>query len=440
MPGPDVIEERYRIERDLLGEAAVPADALYGIHTTRALANFALGGPTMADRPGLVVALARVKIAAALANARLGVLDGRRAGAIAEAGREVAAGRWHDQFPLPVLQGGGGTSANMNANEVLANRANELLGFARGAYDPVHPNDHVNRSQSTNDVYPTALAVAVVEAGAGALSGLAHLWAALEAKAAELGELERLGRTCLQDAVPLTVRDTHLAQAHALGRTSADLRAALDGLQAVPLGATVVGTGLGAPRGYRGLAISLLAEETRLPLEPARDPFDALAHLDPYLRVAAALNRATLVMAKLAADLRLLASGPIGGIGEVELPAVQAGSSAMPGKVNPVIPELVLQVSFDVRGTVTTIEAAVAAGELELNVMEPVVARRLPDSLDDVGRVARLLADRCVAGLAWREETLRAHLRGSLAGVVERASAEGYAAASEPARARRPAP
>ena len=424
----------HRIERDILGEVEVPADALYGIHTVRALANFALGGPTMADRPGLVVALARVKVAAARANAVLDALDGRLAGAIVEAGREVADGRWHDQFPLPVLQGGGGTSANMNMNEVLANRANELLGSARGAYDPVHPNDHVNRSQSTNDVYPTALAIAVVEAGAGTLAGLAHLWATLEARAADVGDLPRLGRTCLQDALPLTVGETHRAQAHALGRTSADLRAALDALQAVPLGATVIGTGFGAPLGYRELAVRLLAEETGLPVEPARDPFDALAHLDPYLRVAAAVNRSTLVMAKLAADLRLLSSGPVGGIGEVELPAVQSGSSAMPGKVNPVIPELVLQVSYDVRGMVTTVEAAVAGGELELNVMEPVVARRLLEALDDVGRAARLFADRCVAGLTWREDVLAKHLAGSLAPAVEQAASEGYEAAARAAR------
>lgn len=425
-----------RIELDLLGEAEVPAEALYGIHTVRALRNFALAGPTLSQRPRLVVALARVKVAAARANARLGVLDPRLADAIVEAGREVAGGRWHEHFPLPVLQGGGGTSTNMNANEVLANRANELLGSARGLYEPVHPNDHVNRSQSTNDVYPTALAIAVVEEGAETVAALEHLGAVLETKASEAGDLERLGRTCLQDAVPLTVGDTHRAQARALARTAGDLRNALDALQAVPLGATVVGTGLGAPAGYRELAVSLLAEETGLPLEPARDPFDALAHLDPHLRVAQALDRATLVLAKLAADLRLLASGPVGGIGEVELPAVQAGSSVMPGKVNPVIPELVLQVAFDVRGTVTAVEAAVAAGELELNAMEPLIARRLLDSLDDVTRAARLFVDRCVAGLRWREEAVRSHLAGSLAGAVAQAAADGYASALAAARAR----
>jgi aspartate ammonia-lyase len=428
---------RTRRERDVLGEVEVPAEALYGVHTVRALANFAVGGPALRDRPELVAALARVKVAAARANERLGVLDPALAAAIVEAGREVAGGRWLEHFPLPVLQGGGGTSANMNANEVLANRANALLGAARGTYAPVHPNDHVNRSQSTNDVFPTALQLALLDRGAEAVAGLEHLGVTLAAKAAEQGSLERLGRTCLQDAVPLTVAQTHGAQASALARTATGLRSALEELLAVPLGATVLGTGLGAPPGYRELAVALLAEETGLSLRPASDPFDALAHFDPYLAVAHALDRALLVAAKLAADLRLLASGPVGGIGEVALPPVQAGSSAMPGKVNPVLPELVLQVSYDVRGTVATVEAAVAGGELELNVMEPVIARRLLEALEQAGRAARLLADRCVAGLRWQEEVVRAHLAGSLAAAVEQASVDGYDAA---ARSRRPDP
>lgn len=426
-----------RLERDGLGACEVPADALYGVHTARALENFALAGPALGERPALLAALAQVKIAAARANSELGALDAGLAAAIVTAAREVAAGSWHDAFPVPVLQGGGGTSLNMNVNEVLANRANELLGGARGTYRPVHPNDHVNRSQSTNDVVPTALSLAVLRAGRETTAGLDHLRATLERKADEGEGLERLGRTCLQDALPLGVAETHRAQAHALARTTADLGAALAALRAVPLGATAVGTGLGAPPGYRERAVALLAEEAGEPLEPSADPFDALAHADPYLAVAGALLRATLVAAKLAADLRFLASGPVGGIGEVELPAVQAGSSQMPGKVNPVLPELVLQVSYDVRGTVATVEAAVAAGELELNVMEPVIARRLLDSLDDVGRAARLLADRCVAGLRWRPEVLQKHLHGSLAAAVDEATRAGYDAASAARRSPR---
>jgi aspartate ammonia-lyase len=419
-----------RAERDAIGGLEIPSDALYGIHSARAVANFALGGPTLGDRPVLLAALARVKIAAARANAALGVLAAPLADAIVAAAREVAEGRWADAFPVPLLQGGGGTSLNMNVNEVLANRANEILGGARGSYRPVHPNDHVNRSQSTNDVVPTALSLAALHTGGSTVAGLDHLRATLERKAAEWGGVERLGRTCLQDALPLTVGATHRAQAHALARTTAGLRASLDALREVPLGATAVGTGFGAPEGYRARAVALLADESGELLRPCEDPFDALAHLDPYLAVAHALERAVLAAAKLAADLRLLSSGPVGGIGEVELPAVQAGSSAMPGKVNPVVPELVLQVSYDVRGTVATVEAAVAAGELELNVMEPVLAYRLLDALDSAGACARLFADRCVAGLRWRADVVADHLRGSLAGRVERAATEGYDAAS----------
>jgi aspartate ammonia-lyase len=424
-----------RIEHDALGTVEVPGDALYGAHTVRGLANFTLTGPRAAERPDLVVALVQVKVAAARANADLGVLDAAVADAVVGAGREVAGGRWLEQFPVCVVQGGGGTVANMNANEVLANRAAELLGGARGTYDLVHPNDHVNRSQSTNDVYPTALALATVTAGRRCLEGVRHLEATLRAKADEAGELERLGRTCLQDAVPLRVRDGQLAQANALARTAADLAASLDRLLAVPLGATAVGTGVGAPPGFRERAIGHLAEETGLEVVPAPDLFDALAHPDAYVRVAADLVRVALVAAKLAADLRLLSSGPVGGIGEVRLPAVQVGSSIMPGKVNPVLPELVLQVSFEARGTLSIVEAAVAAGELELNVMEPVIARHLLASLADVGEAARLFADRCVAGLSWVGTAVAAHLAGSLADGVELAAREGYAAA---ARARPP--
>lgn len=427
----------YRTERDSLGPVEVPHEALYGAHTARALANFALGGPRLCDRPALVIALAQVKEAAARANGELGALDRRRADGIAAAARRVAAGECHEHFPIAVVQGGGGTSANMNANEVLANLGNLALGGGRGSYDPLHPNDHVNRSQSTNDVYPTALQIAIVRAAAGTVDGLAHLGRTLAEKAEEQGQLERLGRTCLQDAVPLSVRDTHLAQAHAIERVTADVRAAADALLAVPLGATVLGTGIGAPDGYASRVVELLAETTGLALAPASDRFDALAHFDPYLGVASALNRAAIVMAKIASDLRLLSSGPVGGLGEVALPALQAGSSAMPGKVNPVLPELVLQVSYDVRGTVATVEAAVAGGELELNVMEPVIALRLPDSLVDVGRVARLFADRCIVGLRWRPDVLARHLEGSLAGAVEQALAEGYESAAstvEPGR------
>jgi aspartate ammonia-lyase len=318
----------------------------------------------------------------------------------------------------------------MNVNEVIANRAEELLGGRRGEYRIVHPNDSVNRSQSTNDVYPTATAIATIRTGAEALSAFVHLRATFEEKADETAALTRIGRTCLRDAVPLPAGMRHAADAAALGRTTSDLDAALNSLLPVPLGATAVGTGLGAPAGYRDLVVAHLAAETTLPLVPAPDPYDALAHFDPYVAVSAALVRVMLVLGQAANDFRFLSSGPTGGVGELRLPPVQVGSSIMPGKLNPVIPELVLQVGFEIRGAAHTIELAVAAGELELNVMEPVIARHMLASLREAGRVARVFADRCVAGLAWDADRVAANLAGSRAELVALAEAEGYEAAA----------
>jgi aspartate ammonia-lyase len=419
-------QDDLRMEHDALGDVAVPAAALYGAHTVRAMANFRVSGVTVADHPELVAALGQVKAAAARANLVCGVLEPDVAHAIRDAAREVARGEHDDQFPVPLVQGGGGTAINMNANEVIANRAAELLGGERGRYDRVHPNDHVNRSQSTNDVFPTAMAIATVTAGRETIAQLAKLEHAFRAKADEVGAVQRLGRTCLQDAVPLTVAQTHRAHAHALARTAAALAGALEGLLEVPLGATAIGTGIGAAPGYDEAVLDFLSQEAGLPVRRATDLFDALANLDQYVDVAAQLVRVALVAAKIAADLRFLASGPVGGIGEVRLPSVQVGSSIMPGKVNPVIPELVMQVSYEVRGTATIVESAVAAGELELNIMEPVIARHLLASLRDMGRTAALFAERCVDGISWDAEALEAHLAGSLAGAVDLAAEHGY--------------
>ncbi len=419
-----------RIERDSLGSVEVPADALYGAHTVRAIANFAVSGVTMRERPVLIAALGAVKAAAARANAACGALPADIAEALVTAAREVAAGRHDAEFPIDVVHGGGGTAVNMNANEVVANRAGELLGGARGTYDRVHPNDHANRSQSTNDVYPTALALAVAQTGRGTAERLDALVAALRAQATRHPGVQRLGRTCLQDAVPMTIEETHLAQARAVERTAAALRRALDELLAVPLGATAIGTGIGAADGYAERVIGFLAEETGLPVRPAPDLFDALANLDGHIDVAAQLVRTAHVVAKIGADLRLLSSGPHGGIAEVRLPAVQVGSSIMPGKVNPAIPELVMQLAVEARGTLAIVEGAVALGELELNVFEPLIARHLLASLHDVGVGATLLAERCVAGLEWDLERVAAHVAHSLAGAVEDASRDGYVAAA----------
>jgi aspartate ammonia-lyase len=415
-----------RVEHDSLGERSVPDEALYGIQTMRALENFALGGDRLCDRPALVVALARVKAAAALANRELGRLEPDLADAIVRAAREVAGGAHHEHFPLPIVQGGGGTSTNMNANEVLANRANELLGSARGRYAPVHPNDHVNRSQSTNDVIPTAEALAVHAHAGAAGEGLVQVRAALLRQAAENEGLEHLGRTCLQDAVPLPVSAVHQAQARTIDDAATALGGAAGRLLAVPLGATAVGTGLGAPEGFGRAAVEHLRAESGVDVRLAEDPFAALASLEPFAAVAEAAARCGRALARIATDLRLLASGPVGGIGEVRLPVLQPGSSIMPGKVNPVLPELVVQVSFELEGSAQTVRLAAAAGELELAIMGPVVTAELLRGLDRLVRVAALFAERCLAGLEWQRDRVDANLQGSLQPAVERAQVEGY--------------
>jgi aspartate ammonia-lyase len=420
-----------REETDALGSVLVPAEALYGAATARALGNSGVSTVLLRDRPELLLGMAWTKAAAASANAELGTIPADAGEAIIAAAREVAAGRWHEHFPLPILQGGGGTAANMNVNEVLANRATQIVRERSADIPRVHPLDHVNRSQSTNDVYPTALNLATVGLGNDAAAGFSHLIRTCIEQADRIpAGMERLGRTCLQDALPVPVAATHRMHAHALTRCHGDLVASLEPLHAVPLGATAVGTGFGAPPGYRELALAALVTESGIELSSVADPFDALAQADPLLAVMQALCRAAVVMAKIAHDFRFLSSGPIGGIGEMILPAVQVGSSAMPGKINPVVPELIIQLSHRVRGATVAVEAAVADGELELNVMTPVVALELLGTLGEVGRAARLFADRCVAGLAWSSDRIARNLRGSLTDAVVLAEESGYATSS----------
>jgi aspartate ammonia-lyase len=390
------------------------------------MGNFGVSGVTMAARPELIAAFGQVKAAAARANLATGGLGSEIGEAILAAAREVAAGRHDGQFPIDVVHGGGGTAINMNANEVIANVANEALGGRRGAYDHVHPNDHVNRSQSTNDVYPTALALATFAVAMEAIARTEALERTLLAKASTVGETQHLGRTCLMDAVPLTIAATHTSQAHAVHRTVEALAAAIQELLQVPLGATAVGTGIGAPEGYRQAVLEMLREETGLQVSAAPDLYDALANNDVYFNIAAQLFRVSAVTAKIAADLRLLASGPIGGFGEIRLPSVQVGSSIMPGKVNPVIPELVMQSHMQIQGMTTAVGAAVSGGELELNVMEPVIARHLLAGLREFGLTAEIFAERCVAGLEWDLSAVALHMEGSRGDSVERAMLDGY--------------
>ena len=325
MPRPSVQgsdgEAPTRLERDPLGPIAVPQAALYGAQTERGRGNFRVSGLTLADRPELIAALGQVKAASVRANQGLGEVPGDLARVILQAAREVAANELDEHFPLDVVQGGGGTATNMNANEVIANRAADLLGRPRGVYDVVNPNNHVNRSQLTNDVYPTALQLAVVVRSGQAVEGVRYLADTIRSAGEKVGGLLRIGRTCLRDALPVEIQATGNGEASALERCARDLETASSELLAVPLGATAVGTGFGAPEGYKELAVRYLAEESGLAVTPVEDPYDALSHLDKFIAVASHLVRSALTMAKIAADLRILSSGPLGGIDEVGLPA-----------------------------------------------------------------------------------------------------------------------
>lgn len=412
---------------DLL-EQSESSRILYGRQTELGVRNFSMEKRRLAEVPSLIRNFALVKLAAARANVALGVLDSERARAIDAAASEIADGVHSEQFPTALVLGGGGTTTNMNFNEVIAARATEIAGIA------VHPNDHVNASQSTNDTYPTAMALTVRELTQAPLEAIAELTNAIEAKAEEYQDTTRLGRTCLQDAVTLSVGETHRAQSAALRRTSDQLRATVDELRSIPLGATVLGTGIGAPTGYRERAVSELATLTGRELVPSENTFDSLANLDIYSAVSSAGARLAIAMAKIAADLRLLASGPNGGFAEVTLPAVQAGSSIMPGKINPAIPEYVMQLSYRVRGAATTVDMSVAAGELELNVMEPIIVDSLLNILDDLSAMAQVFREHCIEGLSWNGSRLQSNVESGFDRWVKLAAEEGYDVATQQVR------
>ncbi|MFC3998141.1 lyase family protein [Nocardiopsis sediminis] len=396
------------------------AEPLYGLQTELGVRNFPLRGRTFGDLPPFVRNYALVKLAAARVNHEHGVLDEARRDAIVAACREIADGAHAGQFPTPLVHGGGGTTANMNVNEVIAARASAIAGIV------VHPNDHVNASQSTNDSYPTAMALTVRELVGAPAAALRELAAAFDRKAGEFADTPHLGRTCLQDAVSLTAGDSHRGHAAAIRRAADGLEAAASALREVPIGATAVGTGIGAPDGFGEHVAAELAALTGLPVTAAANRFDALSHMDVYAAIAAAGSRAAITMAKIAADVRLLSSGPQGGFGDLTIPAVQAGSSIMPAKVNPVIPEYVMQLSHRVRGQALTVDCAVADGELELNVMEPVVVDALTTIFDDLTAAAETFARRCINGLAWDGPHRERNLAGALDQWVELAATDGY--------------
>lgn len=420
----------YRIERDSLGERRVPSEAYYGIQTLRALENFEITSLSIATYPRFVQALSAVKKAAALANAELGLLDDHVASAIVQACRDVREGLLDGQFPVDLIQGGAGTSVNMNANEVIANRALELLGYEKGRYDVVSPLNHVNLSQSTNDVYPTALRVALVWYADELGASLDALRGAFAEKGEEFANVIKMGRTQLQDAVPITLGAEFAAYGVTIGEDIARLKEVQRLLCEVNLGATAVGTGINSVPGYAALAVQRLADITGLPLAASENLIEATSDTGAYVTLSSLLKRIAVKLSKICNDLRLLSSGPFTGLHEIDLPPMQPGSTIMPGKVNPVIPEVVNQVCYQVIGNDLTVTVAAEGGQLELNVFQPVIAYNLFQSLRMLTRAARTLRERCVLGIMANRERCLELVRGSLGVVTALAPALGYETAA----------
>ncbi len=413
-----------RSERDSLGERAVPAEAYFGVQTVRAVENFPISG--LRAHPALIVSTAQVKLAAAQANVALGRLSPTIGNAIAAAAREVTNGRWHDQFVVDVYQAGAGTSHNMNANEVLANRALELLGEARGRYAVVHPNDHVNMAQSTNDVFPTAMRLAALARSHSLLQALDGLESALHERARLLDGVVKAGRTHLQDATPIRLGQEFGGYATAVAAHQTAIGETRQALRSIGLGGTAVGTGMNSHPDYRRLVTARLADVTGEPLVAAPDPFDAMQSMRPFAAVSGALRTLCLDLIRICNDIRLLASGPRTGLAEISLPAVQPGSSIMPGKVNPVMAEMLTMVCFQVVGHDVTIAMAAQAGQLELNVMMPVIGHALLQSLDILAHGIAAFTSRCVAGIQADTERCRRYAEETMALVTALSPRIGY--------------
>ena len=388
-----------RTEVDFLGSMEVPADAYWGVQTARAIENFPITGQKISNMPNLIRALAHIKKAAASVNGELGAISSAHARAIVQACDEIVAGQLHDQFVVDVIQGGAGTSTNMNANEVIANRGLELMGFARGRYDMLHPNDHVNASQSTNDVYPTALRLAAWTGIGRLLQALAGLREAFDQKAKAFEDILKIGRTQLQDAVPMTLGQEMLAYAVMLGEDEQRLSEASALMLEVNLGATAIGTGINAPAGYAKNVVDRLAQYSGVPVVASPNLVEATQDTGAFVQLSGVLKRIACKLSKIANDLRLLSSGPQAGLGDIFLPARQAGSSIMPGKVNPVIPEVVNQVAYEVIGNDLMITMASESGQLQLNAFEPVMGWALTNSIEHLTNACNTFQHHCVRGI-----------------------------------------
>ena len=425
---------RTRLEHDLLGEREVPYEALYGVQTLRALENFPITGIPLREFPVLIESMAAVKEAAALTNTELGLLGQKESDVIVRSAREIRAGRHHEHFLVDMIQGGAGTSTNMNANEVIANRALELLNCPRGSYETISPNDHVNLSQSTNDVYPTALRVALHKSLGQFRQELSRLADAFEIKGVEFAPMLKMGRTQMQDAVPMTLGQEFMAFANTLREDVERLAEAQSLIREINLGATAIGTGINAPPGYAELAAKHLAAISEVPVITAPDLVEATSDTGAFVQVSGVMKRTCTKLSKICNDLRLLSSGPRAGFGEINLPPMQPGSSIMPGKVNPVIPEVVNQVCFDVIGGDVTITMAAEAGQLQLNAFEPVIAYRLLRGLDMLRNACLVLRERCVTGITANPERMRMFVEHSIGIVTALVPVIGYEIATEIAK------
>ena len=425
---------KTRTEHDLLGSRDVPSEAYYGIQTLRAIENFAISGVELREFPTLIAGIAAVKEAAAEANRDLGLLSAPVAQAIIDACREIRDGKYHGDFLVDMIQGGAGTSTNMNANEVIANRALELMGHDRGSYDIISPNSHVNLSQSTNDVYPTAIKLAMHSSIDDLKEAMGALAGAFLLKGEEFSPHIKMGRTQLQDAVPMTLGQEFTAFAHTMLEDVDRLAEAQALIREINMGATAIGTGITSTRGYAESVRGHLSRITGLELITAPDLVEATSDTGVFVQLSGVLKRCAVKLSKICNDLRLLSSGPRAGLGEINLPPMQPGSSIMPGKVNPVIPEVVNQVCFDIIGGDVTVTLAAEGGQLQLNVFEPIIAYRLLSGMVILTRACEVLKTRCVEGITPNIARMRHFVEHSIGIVTALVPTLGYEMATEIAK------
>ena len=425
-------EQEFRTEKDSIGTKNVPEDVYYGVQSLRAAENFHITGLNM--HPEIINSLAYIKKAAAITNCEAGLLDKKIAQAIVKACDEILGGKLHEDFIVDPIQGGAGTSLNMNANEVIANRANEILGGKKGDYSIVNPNDHVNCGQSTNDVIPTAGKMTSLRLLKNLKKELMRLHTALEKKAEEFDGVIKMGRTQLQDAVPIRLGQEFKAYSVAVLRDIRRMDKAMDEMRTLNMGGTAVGTGLNADEAYLRRIVPNLSEISDMELVQAYDLIDSTQNLDPFVAVSGAVKACAVTLSKIANDLRLMSSGPRAGFGEINLPAKQNGSSIMPGKVNPVIPEVVNQVAFNVIGNDVTITMAAEAGQLELNAFEPIIFYCLFQSIDTLGYAVQTFVDNCVTGITANETRCRYFVENSVGIITASCPYVGYQKAAEIAK------